>query len=95
MGIPHSIHARHHTPVIINEIEKNTSTRRYISPVCVYSELGQPKSGRLGPSINLDFVVKERIEELLLSWKAFVRDVPIVSITQLRAFGFSAVVYNT
>ena len=53
------------------------------------------ESGRLGRSISLDFVVKYIIEELLLSWKAFFRDVPTVSITQLRAFGFSAVVYNT
>ena len=43
-------------------------------------------------SINLDFVVKESIQEFILSWKAFFRDLPTVSIAQLRAFGFSAVV---
>ena len=42
-----------------------------------------------------DFVVNERIEEFLLSLKAFFRDMYTVLITQLRAFGFSAVIYNT
>ena len=45
--------------------------------------------------MNLYFVVKEIIEECLLIWKAFFRDWPAGSITQLRAFRFSVVVYNT
>ena len=53
------------------------------------------QSGRLRRSVDVDFVVKGIIEEFLLSWKAFFSNLPTVSITQLRAFGFSAVVYYT
>ena len=52
------------------------------------------RSGRLGRTINLDFVLKERIQEVLLSSSAFFPDLPTVSNTKRGAFGFSAVVYN-
>ena len=45
--------------------------------------------------VSIWIFCKEIIEEFLSSRKAFFRDVPTVSITQLRAFGFSAVIYNT
>ena len=37
-----------------------------------------------------DSVGKEIIKEFLFGWMAFFRDLPAVSITQLRSFGFSA-----
>ena len=63
--------------------------------MCIVQNIVYFESERLERSINLELVAKEIIENFCLGWKASLRDLPAVSITQLRVLGFSAVVYRS